>query len=139
MSDSCPISSMREESVDAITISNTSDKPGKLIHLRDGRALGYADFGALTGKPVFFFHGFPGSRLQHAPGDSIATSLGAHIITIDRPGFGLSAFQPGRTLLDWPNDVAALADALEIDQFAAIGLSGGGPYLLACAYKIPRR
>jgi pimeloyl-ACP methyl ester carboxylesterase len=118
------------------SISNT---PGKLIHLRDGRALGYAEFGDLTGKPVFFFHGFPGSRLQRAPGDLIATSLGAHIITIDRPGFGLSAFQPGRTLLDWPNDVAALADALEIDQFAAIGLSGGGPYLLACAYKIPRR
>ncbi|HKV01861.1 MAG TPA: alpha/beta hydrolase [Ktedonobacteraceae bacterium] len=118
------------------SISNT---PGKLIHLRDGRALSYAEFGDLAGKPVFFFHGFPGSRLQHAPGDLIATSLGAHIITIDRPGFGLSAFQPGRTLLDWPNDVAALADALEIDQFAAIGLSGGGPYLLACAYKIPRR
>lgn len=113
--------------------------PGKLIHLRDGRTLGYAEFGDLTGKPVFFFHGFPGSRLQRAPGDLIATSLGARIITIDRPGFGLSAFQPGRTLLDWPNDVAALADALEIDQFAAIGLSGGGPYLLACAYKIPRR
>jgi pimeloyl-ACP methyl ester carboxylesterase len=118
------------------SIPNT---PGKLIHLPDGRALGYAEFGDLTGKPVFFFHGFPGSRLQRAPGDLIATSLGARIITIDRPGFGLSAFQPGRTLLDWPNDVAALADALEIDQFAAIGLSGGGPYLLACAYKIPRR
>jgi pimeloyl-ACP methyl ester carboxylesterase len=125
--------------MEAITISNTSNTPGKLIHLRDGRTLGYAEFGDLTGKPVFFFHGFPGSRLQRAPGDLIATSLGAHIITIDRPGFGLSAFQPGRTLLDWPNDVAALADALEIDQFAAIGLSGGGPYLLACAYKIPRR
>ena len=118
------------------SISNT---PGKLIHLRDGRALGYAEFGDLAGKPVFFFHGFPSSRLQHAPGDLIATSLGAHIITIDRPGFGLSAFQPGRALLDWPNDVVALADALEIDQFAAIGLSGGGPYLLACACKIPRR
>jgi pimeloyl-ACP methyl ester carboxylesterase len=65
--------------------------------------------------------------------------LGARIITIDRPGFGLSDFQPGRTLLDWPADVAQLADALNVDQFAAIGLSGGGPYLLACAYKMPER
>ena len=125
-----------DEKVKKHSISNT---PGKLLHLRDGRTLGYAEFGDLAGKPVFFFHGFPGSRLQREPGDLIATSLGAHIITIDRPGFGLSSFQPGRTLLDWPDDVVALADALEIDQFASIGLSGGGPYLLACAYKIARR
>ena len=35
-------------------------------------------------------------------------------MTIDRPGHGLSDFQPERTLLDWPEDVAALADHLEI-------------------------
>jgi pimeloyl-ACP methyl ester carboxylesterase len=118
------------------TISNTTDK---VFHLRDGRTLGYAEYGYLAGKPVFFFHGLPGSRLQRHPDDSIARELGAHIITIDRPGYGLSAFQPGRKLLDWPDDVAQLADALKIDQFAAVGLSGGGPYLLACAYKMPER
>jgi len=112
---------------------------GKVIHLREGRALGYAEFGDPAGKPVFFFHGLPGSRLQRFPDDSIAIELGARIITIDRPGYGLSDFQPGRKLLDWPGDVSQLADALQIDQFAAIGLSGGGPYLLACAYKLPQR
>jgi pimeloyl-ACP methyl ester carboxylesterase len=114
-----------------------SSTTSKKIHLRDGRALGYAEFGDPAGKPVFFFHGFPGSRLYHHPNDAIAISSGARIITIDRPGLGLSSFQPGRKLLDWPNDVAELADTLGIDRFAAIGLSGGGPYLLACAYKIP--
>ncbi len=119
-----------------LTISNTTDK---VFHLRDGRVLGYAEYGDPKGKPVFFFHGLPGSRLQRHPDDSIARELGAHMITIDRPGYGLSDFQPGRKLLDWPGDVAQLADALKIDQFAAVGLSGGGPYLLACAYKMPER
>jgi pimeloyl-ACP methyl ester carboxylesterase len=114
----------------------TSDN---IISLRDGRTLGYAEFGDPNGKPVFFFHGLPGSRLQRHPDESIAINLGARLITIDRPGYGLSDFQQGRTLLDWPDDVTQLADALHIDKFAAIGLSGGGPYLLSCAYKMPER
>jgi pimeloyl-ACP methyl ester carboxylesterase len=117
----------------------TPETTGKIIHLRDGRALGYAEYGDPAGKPVFFFHGLPGSRLQRYPDDSIATELHARVITIDRPGLGLSDFQPGRKLLDWPADVAQLADTLKIDKFAAMGLSGGGPYLLACAYKLPER
>ena len=119
-----------------LNISNTSDR---VLSLRDGRTLGYAEYGDPTGKPVFFFHGLPGSRMQRHPDDSIAIELGARIIAIDRPGYGLSDFQQGRKLLDWPDDVAQLADSLKIDRFAAIGVSGGGPYLLACAYKMPER
>jgi pimeloyl-ACP methyl ester carboxylesterase len=116
--------------------SNTTDN---VFQLQDGRLLGYAEYGDPGGKPVFFFHGLPGSRRQRHPDNSIATELGARIIAIDRPGFGLSDFQYGRKLLDWPADVAQLADSLNIDQFAAMGVSGGGPYLLACAYKMPER
>jgi len=119
-----------------LNLSNTTDK---VLSLRDGRVLGYAEYGNPSGKPVFFFHGLPGSRRQRHPDDSIAIELGARIIAIDRPGYGLSDFQQGRKLLDWPGDVAQLADLLKIDQFAAIGVSGGGPYLLACAYKMPER
>jgi pimeloyl-ACP methyl ester carboxylesterase len=119
-----------------LTTSNTTDN---VFQLRDGRVLGYAEYGDSSGKPVFFFHGLPGSRRQRHPDDSIAIELGARIITVDRPGYGFSDFQPGRTLLDWPDDVAQFADALHIAQFAAIGLSGGGPYLLSCAYKMPER
>jgi pimeloyl-ACP methyl ester carboxylesterase len=119
-----------------LTKTNTTDN---VLQLRDGRVLGYAEYGDPNGKPVFFFHGLPGSRRQRHPDASIAIELGARIITIDRPGYGLSDFQHGRKLLDWPDDVAQLATALNIDQFAAIGLSGGGPYLLSCAYKIPER
>ncbi|MCI0529210.1 MAG: alpha/beta hydrolase [Nitrospira sp.] len=109
------------------------------VHLNDRRWLGYAEYGDLAGKPVFFFHGLPGSRLQHHPDNSIASSLHARILAMDRPGFGISTYKSGRRLLDWPDDVVELADALKIDRFAVVGVSGGGPYAAACAYKIPHR
>lgn len=119
--------------------SISTNTTSHVFRLRDERALGYAEYGDPGGTPVFFFHGTPGSRLQRHPDASIASSLGARIITIDRPGYGHSDFQRGRRLLDWPADVAQLADALSIERFAAIGLSGGGPYLLASAYAMPER
>ncbi len=109
------------------------------IRLRDGRRLAYAEYGDPQGKPIFFFHGTPGSRLFHHPDTSVAASAGARIIAIDRPGFGRSDFKPGRTLLDWPNDVVQLADALNIERFAVMGYSGGGPYAAVCASSIPDR
>lgn len=111
----------------------------KVLSLRDGRVLGYTQTGHPLGKPVFFFHGSPGSRLQRHPDETIAREMGIRLIGIDRPGYGLSDFQPDRTLLDWPADVAQLADALHLDHFAAIGLSGGVPYLLACAHQLPHQ
>ena len=107
------------------------------IPLKNGRTLAYTQFGDPTGKPVFFFHGWPGARLQGAATDDAGKKLGVRIIAIDRPGFGQSDYQPQRTLLDWPDDILALANILEIEQFSVLGLSGGGPYALACAYKLP--
>jgi len=109
------------------------------ICLPDGRLLAYAQHGDLNGKPVFFFHGTPSSRFLRHPDDVLTSSLGIRLITIDRPGFGLSDSYPNRKLLDWPDDVAAVADVLGIERFAISGLSGGGPYAAACAYKIPHR
>ncbi|MBZ0294880.1 MAG: alpha/beta hydrolase [Anaerolineae bacterium] len=111
----------------------------KRIQLRSGRHLGYAEYGDPGGKPVFLFHGLPGSRHFHHPDDSIAMNLGLRLIAIDRPGFGLSDSQPTRRLLQWPDDVAEFADNLGIDRFAVLGVAAGGAYALSCAYKIPRR
>jgi pimeloyl-ACP methyl ester carboxylesterase len=110
----------------------------KHIRRLDGRQLAYCEHGDPAGCPVFFFHGTPSSRLIHPPA-AISETRGARIITVDRPGFGLSEFQPGRTLLDWPDDVVALADTLDLDRFSIAGPSGGGPYVAACAFKIPER
>ena len=110
-----------------------------VIELKDRRRLGYAEFGAPSGYPVFMFHGFPGSRLIAATEQSTLTSLGVRLISIDRPGFGLSDFKPGRSIADWPADVVELADALGLDRFSVMGISGGGPYAAACARFIPER
>ncbi len=91
------------------------------------------------GKPVFYCHGFPASRLEAALLDAAARRTGVRVIAADRPGYGLSDFQPKRRIGDWPGDVVELADALGIDRFSIVGVSGGGPYALACARKIPQR
>lgn len=109
------------------------------VLMPDGRKLGYAEYGAAKGCPVLFFHGAPGARHVHADMADIAAQLGARIIAVERPGYGLSDLQPGRSLPDWPNDIAALADALYLQRFAIIGFSMGTPYALACAYRLPER
>src|SRR5271165_3755315 len=48
-------------------------------------------------------------------------------------------FMPGRTLHDWPRDVAELANALRIDHFTVIGVSGGGPYAAITAWALKKR
>jgi pimeloyl-ACP methyl ester carboxylesterase len=108
------------------------------IALPDGRILAYAEYGDPQGKPVFFFHGTPGSRFFH-PADEITTRMGIHLICADRPGYGGSTFQPGRRLLDWPKDIACLVDSLGLTKFTVAGHSGGGPHALACAYALPDR
>jgi pimeloyl-ACP methyl ester carboxylesterase len=117
----------------------TSTNDSQTIQLRDGRTLGYAQCGALDGHPVFSFHGWPGSRLDGLMLDDAGQQAGLRIISPDRPGMGLSDYQEGRTLLDWPSDVAALAAALGLDEFAVFGTSGGGPYALSCAHELAPR
>ena len=109
------------------------------IALRNGRILGIAEYGDPHGRPLFYFHGFPASRLEAALTDEAAARLSIRIIAPDRPGIGLSDYQPGRLIGDWPADVTELADALGLGRFAVLGVSGGGPYALACAAKIPER
>ena len=111
----------------------------KTATLGDGRLLGYTECGNPTGKVMFHFHGHPGSGLEAKLLAQAAEKHGVHIIGIDRPGMGLSDFKPGRQILDWPDDVTELADLLLIEKFAVEGVSGGGPYAAACAYKISDR
>lgn len=118
-----------------------TDKPSAslTITLKDGRTLGYGEWGDRAGKPLLYFHGYPGSRYEAVLADEAGTRLGVRLIALDRPGMGLSSFKPGRRLLDWPDDVLEAADVLEVDRFGVVGMSGGGPYAAACAYKIPDR
>jgi pimeloyl-ACP methyl ester carboxylesterase len=108
------------------------------IRLRDGRSLSYAIWGPSGGAPVFGFHGGGLSRLQHYGADAPARA-NVRLVLADRPGSGRSDPHPGSTLLDWTDDVAQLADALEIDRFAVFGVSAGGPGTAACGYALAPR
>ena len=111
------------------------------FQLTGGRRLGYDERGATDGRPVFYFHGSPSSRIEAALylSDDLLESCNIRLIALDRPGLGLSDFQPDRRLLDWPRDVLALADHLKIERFTILAYSLGGPYGLACAFAIPQR
>jgi pimeloyl-ACP methyl ester carboxylesterase len=111
----------------------------KTLRLPDGRQLGYAEYGDPNGMPLLFFHGTPGSRLQLKVFDASARDIGVRMVAPDRPGLGLSDFQPKRTILDRAHDVEALADSLHLERFAVMGISGGGPYAAATAYQLPER
>jgi pimeloyl-ACP methyl ester carboxylesterase len=116
-------------------------KVNQTFKLPDGRILGYDDHGPPNGKPVFFFHGTPGTRLNWYlfGSEELTQKLNIRIISLDRPGLGLSDFHAGRQFCDWPGDVISLADALDFVRFAVLGYSGGGPYAAACALHIPER
>jgi len=64
------------------------------IRLKDGRLLGYAEYGDRQGRPVFFFHGTPGSRRMRHPDDQMAKAARVRLITVDRPGYGTSDSLP---------------------------------------------
>ncbi|MDP3560745.1 MAG: alpha/beta hydrolase [Legionellaceae bacterium] len=109
------------------------------VKLPDGRMLGFSECGDSNGLPVFYFCGFPGSRLEAKRFHEVALSNGCRLIGIDRPGMGLSSFNKKQSFLAWANDVADFADCIGIKKFSIIGYSGGGPFATACAYFIPHR
>ena len=115
------------------------NRTSQTITLLDGRTLGFAEYGDPKGKPIFFFHGWPSSRLQPKIVHEAAKKTHVRLISLDRPGYGLSTYKKDRTILDWVGDVTELANYLKIKKFAVDGVSGGGPYAAAVAYKIPQR
>jgi pimeloyl-ACP methyl ester carboxylesterase len=95
--------------------------------LADGRTLAYAIYGSPSSSTtVFYFHGYPSSRIEGRLWHDTAQNLDVRLVALDRPGFGNSSFQANRKLLDWPKDVLALADHLNVEKFYVLGTSGGG-------------
>jgi pimeloyl-ACP methyl ester carboxylesterase len=108
------------------------------LKLGSGRRLGYALYGARHGPAVFVLDG-PGSRGLARAMARTASDLRLRLIAPDRPGFGASTPQAGRSFLSWPSDLVALADELDADRVGVVAQSGGCPYALASAYRVPGR
>jgi pimeloyl-ACP methyl ester carboxylesterase len=121
------------------TEKNMKRKENQSIQLIDGRQLGYAEFGSENGIPVFYFHGAATSRKEMPFDEQELVDKVVKVICTDRPGHGLSDFQPNRKLLDWPEDIRQLVENLSIEKFYAIGYSHGGPYVLACCLRLPEK
>jgi pimeloyl-ACP methyl ester carboxylesterase len=110
------------------------------LQLADGRRLTYSDTGSRDGIPVVYCHGAIGTPLGEAVGlEAMVAELGVRYIAISRPGIGGSDPAPGRTVLDFAADVREAVDALELERFAVVGVSAGGPYALAIARELEER
>ena len=112
------------------------------LQLDDGRTIGYATWGDPQGTTVFIGHGTPGSRLTLPPGLDDPEWLRQQrlrFIGVDRPGYGYSDPWPEASLLDCAGDLVRVADDLGLERFAALGVSGGAPYVLALSVLVPER
>ena len=101
--------------------------------------MAWNEYGDPGGRPVMYYHGWPSSRLQARLVHHLAKQRGLRLISMDRPGIGLSTIEERRKLESWPELMNDFADYLGIDRFGQLGVSGGGPYVLACAAKLPDR
>lgn len=110
------------------------------IAVGDDRQIGFAEFGDPQGRAVFWLHGTPGARRQIPMEARVyAEQRQIRLIGIDRPGIGSSTPYQYDTVFAFADDLRAIADTLGIDKFEVIGLSGGGPFTLACAAAMPDR
>ncbi|MGE2729181.1 alpha/beta fold hydrolase [Mycolicibacterium vaccae] len=112
---------------------------GKVLVGQD-RQLGFAEFGDPQGRAIFWLHGTPGARRQiPVEARMFAEDNGIRLIGVDRPGIGSSTPYEYPRVIDFAADLRTVADTLGIDKMEIIGLSGGGPYTLACAAAMPER
>ncbi len=103
----------------------------------DGRILAIEEAGDPVGRPVLCHNGTPNSRRLYGPHAADAAARGLRLIGYDRPGYGGSTPQPGRSVADCAADVRAICAELGIGRLAMWGVSGGGPHVLACAALLP--
>ena len=108
--------------------------------VRDGRVLGYSEFGPMDGKPIVWLHGTPGGRRQVPQAARVlAQELGGRIIGIERPGIGWSSSHLYDCIFDFCEDLSLALEFLKVDKLSIIGLSGGGPYTLAAASGLKKQ
>lgn len=87
---------------------------------------------------IIYCHGTPGSRLEASPLHKHALAVGARIISIDRPGIGLSSPLPRRTVLGFTTDVKELLKQLKVYKFYVLAYSAGAPYAFGLAHVFGR-
>lgn len=106
----------------------------------EGRVMHAYDGGGPPGAPVLVWHhGSPQTGAPLVPVLQAAAERGIRVLSSARPSYGGSDPLPGRDVASAAADVARIADAFEVDRFAVMGASGGGPHALGCAALLPER
>lgn len=110
----------------------------RMLRCPSGRRLAAQFSGDLDGNPVLFFHGTPGSRL-FVPPEEISRQEHARIVTVDRPGYGLSDAAPAEvtTVAAVAKDILSVVAEEVGVPIAVVGFSGGASYALACGAMGP--
>lgn len=103
------------------------------------RILRYCCYGPADGLPVVSLTGTPGTHWERPDVIAAIEQAGLQVAVPDRPGYGGSTRQPGRTVASVAADVRMIADAHDWPRFAVTGFSGGGPHALACAALLAGR
>lgn len=109
----------------------------RAIFTEDGRKIRISETGLRDGVPVLVLRGTPQSRLLYRVWVEDALARGIRLISYERPGYGESTVQRGRTVADAASDVALIARELGLNCLSVWGISGGGPHALACAALLP--
>lgn len=111
------------------------------VVLPDGRMLRAYDTGPSVDSAIAlaWHHGSPQTGVPLEPVLTAAARRGIRVFSYARPSYGGSSPHPGRDVASAAADTLAVADALGIERFAAMGASGGGPHALAAAARHPGR
>ena len=113
-------------------------REGRLLR-PDGRTVAWSECGFPGGRPVLRLPGTPGSRLAPRADETPWAERALRLITVERPGFGVSTRLPGRGFAEHADDLAAILDRLGIGRLPVYGGSGAAPHLLAFAARHPER
>jgi pimeloyl-ACP methyl ester carboxylesterase len=102
------------------------------VPLPDGRELAYAEYGPATGMPVVFLPGAGCGRLMSF-GEELLEVRQVRLVSVDRPGLGMSTLHSEKTFASVAADVASLIDTLAGEPVPLVANSQAAPFGLAVA------
>ncbi|KUR78748.1 alpha/beta fold hydrolase [Novosphingobium sp. Fuku2-ISO-50] len=107
-----------------------------------GRTVHFADTGEAGWRPVLFLGGTGTSArafLMTGYLETLRRQLHLRFISVERNGFGDTAYDPAWGYDDYVGEVRAVLDHLGVARFAMVAISGGGPYAGHIAAAMPDR
>jgi non-heme chloroperoxidase len=116
--------------------------PVQAIPGNHARTIHYTDTGEAGWHPLLYVGGAGTSaRASEMVGflDTLRRRMHVRIITVERNGFGDSAYDPAWGFDDYTDDVRRVLAAIKVDRFALVAISGGGAYAGHIVAAMPDR